>query len=138
MNRLVCDRLNTSKRRIYSVRFLDKIEPFPVISSHFSNIVFFHSALCKMLRRPDTPVLPKSASRMAIFGTVMVSLGLILSTPDKDSNGRDHIFSPIIRASNNALSLGLVTLEIKAIDSVIAKRDKQAKEQARSSPVDSQ
>lgn len=91
-----------------------------------------------MLRRPDTPVLPKTASRLAVFGTVVVSLGLLRSMPDKDSAGRDHIFSPLIRTLNNALSLGLVSLEIKAIDAVIAKKKKEEKEQALSSPAESQ
>lgn len=83
-------------------------------------------------------MLPKSASRIAVFGTVVVSMGFILSMPDKDSSGRDHIFSPITRASKNALSLSLISLEIKAIDAVIAKKKKQEKEQALASPVGSQ
>lgn len=107
------------------------------------NLVYFFSLFAshhngKMLRRPDTPVLPKSASRMAVFGTAVVSFGFILSMSDKDANGREHVFSPIIRASKNALSFGFMSLEIKAIDAVIAKKKKEEKEQALASPVDSQ
>ena len=58
-----------------------------------------------MIRRPDTPVMPATAHRLARLGSVLAAVGLLISMNPTDQYGRDHVFSGFYRFAANLISL---------------------------------
>lgn len=58
-----------------------------------------------MLRKPDTPLMPATAHRLAMLGSLTATICLFFSMSDTDQYGRDHVFSGLHRGVGKWISL---------------------------------